>query len=179
MDLNDFEFLLTQYLDGTLSADQRQSVEQRLNADPQAKTLLEQYRKLDQALAMDSTTLEAIRWDRLSAHISDKVDERNSTPIFSFSWLSSAAAVAAMLLVVVGIWKVYLQQPAAHLGSPHPEVAMDVNVPEAAQTTDVVSDISIAAPQDPAVLAKYQTLSADKPVITLVGLSNNSMSPAR
>src|SRR5277367_5197843 len=100
MDPNDFEFLLSQYLDGTLPADRRQLVEHRLSADPGAKAILEQYRKLNQIVAADSPALDAVRWDRLAENISDAVAERNSTPIFSFRWVSSAAAIAAMLLVM-------------------------------------------------------------------------------
>jgi len=171
MDPNDFEFLLSQYLDGTLPADRRQLVEHRLSADPGAKAILEQYRKLNQIVAADSPALDAVRWDRLAENISDAVAERNSTPIFSFRWVSSAAAIAAMLLVIIGIWKVYFQPPP---GSHPEEVAMDVSIPEIAQPADMVVDVSVGRPQDAAVIAKYQSLSTDKPVINLVGLSNTS-----
>ncbi|HTW94715.1 MAG TPA: hypothetical protein VMD30_07985, partial [Tepidisphaeraceae bacterium] len=110
-----FEFLLTQYADGTLSADERAALEQRLAGDADARAELETYRRLNAALRPATEPMAAVRWDRLAERISDAIDERTNRPVYSFAWVGRAAAWAAAALVFLAVgaavWEV--SRPAA------------------------------------------------------------------
>jgi hypothetical protein len=114
----DFEFLLTQYLDGTLSARDIAVVEQRLAVDTRAQAILEEYRKLSQAMSALPRVPE-MRWDFLGEQISKAaraeplpektqvISANTAPPMFSFkrplAWVGAAAALAACALLAVGI----------------------------------------------------------------------------
>jgi anti-sigma factor RsiW len=66
------EFLLSQYADGTLPAEQRAEVELRLAEDEEARSVLAEYRKLDEAL-VTSRGAPAVQWDEFAAQIGDAV----------------------------------------------------------------------------------------------------------
>ncbi len=68
------EFQITQYLDGDLSPDAVAALDQRLADDPEARQLLDEYRKLNNVLAA-APPVPAVNWDRLAAGISASVDE--------------------------------------------------------------------------------------------------------
>ncbi len=63
------EFLISQYLDGSLPAEDCRLLEKRLAADPAARALFEQHKALD--AAMKSLPLPEVHWDRFAQHISD------------------------------------------------------------------------------------------------------------
>ena len=72
--MNDLEFFISQYLDGTLNDADRRSLEARLDADPEAQALLAEYRKLNASL-VSLPQPPAVRWDGLADQISRAVAE--------------------------------------------------------------------------------------------------------
>ncbi len=68
------EFEITQYLDGELPPGAVAALEERLKVDPDAREVLEQYRKLNGVMT-SAVPVPAMNWDRLSARISSAVDE--------------------------------------------------------------------------------------------------------
>lgn len=112
MNLEQLEFQITQYLDGTLSEGQRAALEQRLSADPEARRLLEEHRRVD-ALLKQMPPVPQVNWDALAQHISASVAQQEA-PVrhYSLTWLTrpSRLAAAAALLLATGLAWTLLRQ---------------------------------------------------------------------
>jgi anti-sigma factor RsiW len=74
MNLEQLEFAISQYLDGSLPAAETAALEARLNEDAGARELLEEYRKVDTLLKAPAA-LPVVAWEKLSAHLSNAVNE--------------------------------------------------------------------------------------------------------
>lgn len=61
------QFAISQYLDGTLPADQALALRQRLEVDAEARRVLEEYTALN--VAMKASPLPEVRWDALAQRI--------------------------------------------------------------------------------------------------------------
>ena len=72
MTQEELEFAISQYLDGSLSADETAALEARLKDDAAARQLLEEYRKLD-AMVKSPVGLPEIAWDKLGNHFCEAV----------------------------------------------------------------------------------------------------------
>src|SRR5206468_9447747 len=72
------EFLIAQYADGTLPAEQRDEVEAKLASDPAARLALAEYAQLGSAL-QQSIPLPDVRWDALAEHLSAAVDREETS----------------------------------------------------------------------------------------------------
>ena len=104
MTRDELEFSISQYLDGTLAAAERDALDERLATDAEARAILAEYEAVQSALA--AAPLPDVRWDRLAAEISAGV-AREELPADSYKlsrWFSPAKlAIAASLLVAGGI----------------------------------------------------------------------------
>jgi anti-sigma factor RsiW len=69
MNFQELEFLLTQYLDGSLPPEQRAAVRKILDNDPEARAMLNAYQKLDHLLRSEAP-MPSIEWERLAKRIS-------------------------------------------------------------------------------------------------------------
>jgi anti-sigma factor RsiW len=110
MDAEQLEFAISQYLDGTLPAEERAALEQRLASDAPARALLDEYRRLDTIIKAHGEPIPNVKWDALAEHISAAVDEIAAVPA-ARQWRIRPAvgwmAMAASLLLAVGIgWRV-------------------------------------------------------------------------
>lgn len=117
---DELEFSVSQYLDGTLPADERVALEARLASDTEARAVLEEYRELTAALrrvpALDPPP--AVRWDQFAERISLAVAEQDRLETEQESrryriggWRRVVAplAVAASVLVAAAVgWRVYM-----------------------------------------------------------------------
>lgn len=72
MSRDQLEFQISQYLDGTLSAQQRLELEKQLSSDPEARAFFNEMQRIDQALKT-SMALPPIRWDKLCDGIAASV----------------------------------------------------------------------------------------------------------
>src|SRR5688500_3218703 len=79
---DDLEYLIAQYADGTLPAEQAAGVEAMLRRDPRARQALEAYRSVDAALTdlVGSHPAPQVRWDRLADRISQQVSALSAAP---------------------------------------------------------------------------------------------------
>lgn len=105
------EFELSQYLDGTLSSDERAAIELRLASDSEARAVLNQFRRLDESLRATPPAIPNLNWDLISDQISNSIDrhERESllTPAARAPsrWRDSVRhlALAAALAIASGV----------------------------------------------------------------------------
>src|SRR2546423_15276867 len=110
MTTEQLEFEISQYADGTLPPASRAALEAKLAADAEARALLDEYRKLDAALA-SARAIPALNWDRLatsiSAAVADQADAEESrrATAYRMPWVGvlRGLAVAASLLIAIGI----------------------------------------------------------------------------
>ena len=98
------EFLLSQYLDGTLAPEDRKSLEARLAKDPHLNQKLAEYAQLDELLRT-GMPVPRDEWDDLGDRISSAVADlplpRRRLRFMPF--VPAAAALAACLLLAMGI----------------------------------------------------------------------------
>jgi anti-sigma factor RsiW len=110
----DFEFLISQYADGTLAGDKREAVRVRIESDPVATALLSEFRRIDQML-QTSSPVPSINYDVLQSHISEAIDDARPAvagrigPAFQ-SW-KMWTSVAAGLMIAVGIGNMMHRSP--------------------------------------------------------------------
>jgi len=98
-----FEFRLSQYLDGTLPVDEAAAFFDELSKNPAAMALLDEYRRLDLVLKAQPT--DAINWDGLAEDISAQIDEESRLRLRGVGWFRQPLriAMAASVLLAVGI----------------------------------------------------------------------------
>ncbi len=145
-----FEFRLTQYLDGSLPVDEAVAFFESLSKSPAAMAMLDEYRKLD--LVLKAQSPKAINWDGLAEDISAQIDDesRSRLRIGFFTPLRSAMAAAVLLAVGIGSWFA-LQQPA---GPAAPPVIAQISGPTIEiAAAPVVSQIEIGPASEQAVMS--------------------------
>ena len=107
--MTDLELSITQYFDGSLSPAERAALEKQLEADPQARAMLEEHRKID--VLLKSSPVPQIRWDALAEQISSAVAkveipvEEEPARGYRVSWMRIGVpmAIAASMLIGVGV----------------------------------------------------------------------------
>ena len=104
MTRDELEFSISQYLDGTLGARERDALESGWRRDAEARALYAEYESLQRVLT--AAPLPEVRWDQFAAQISGAV-AREEMPQQSYKigqWLRPARlAIAASVLVAAGI----------------------------------------------------------------------------
>ncbi len=131
-----FEFAISQYLDGTLPESERNALDARLATDSDARAVLAEYRRLDATLRSTSAAIPELRWDTLAEHISASIDhderERLLMPISNAASRSRfrlvPLAAAAAFVLASGIAVLLFQQsnptqPVIPAPSPDSQVA--------------------------------------------------------
>ncbi len=100
------EFAISQYLDGTLPADEEAALVERLATDPMAREIYAEYEKLN-AVVKTAMPLPAIDWSSFSQQVSSAV-EREEAPLKTFklpmAWLGSLVAMAACIAIGFGVF---------------------------------------------------------------------------
>jgi len=151
------EFLITQYLDGSLPERERSELERKLSEDPAAARLMEEHQKLS-GLLCSASPLPPIDWDalelRISAAVAMEVEpvQRHKLPR---AWVGAAVALAACLLLVFGIsslmrrdeapiYPVGVEAAAAIVVGPHAEEA---------RGQPMIAEVTLASASSPATAA--------------------------
>jgi negative regulator of sigma E activity len=100
------EFSISQYLDGTLPADEEAALVERLATDPAARALFAEYEKLN-TVVKSAMPLPEIDWSSFSQQVSSAV-EREDAPVKTFKlpmrWIGSVVAVAACAAIAFGVF---------------------------------------------------------------------------
>jgi anti-sigma factor RsiW len=105
MSPDELEFLISQYIDGTLNPLDRTIVEEKLAIDPAARELLRRYESLNSELKI-SMPLPEIAWDDFAASIQSKtalLDPPIRHYRLTFATMSKFASLAAMIMIAVGL----------------------------------------------------------------------------
>ncbi len=97
----EFEFLLTQYMDGTLPVDEAAAFFEELAKHPAALEMLDEYRRLD--LMLKAQPSEAINWDGLAEDISTQIDEAGRSRLRIFVSSPMRIALAASVAIAIGV----------------------------------------------------------------------------
>lgn len=104
MEREQIEFLISQYVDGTLPASESAALESLLARDAEARELVAEYRQLDAALK--ASPVPAVRWDRFAEHLSQKIaDEPEPVNSYKITFVQRTVrfAIAATILLVSGL----------------------------------------------------------------------------
>jgi len=153
MQRDDLEFLISQYVDGTLVGGKREALEARLKLDPGARAVLTEYRALDAQLK--ALPRLDVRWDSLAEQISVAVAEAEapaqSYRIADYRWANRWVAVAAAVLIAAGTAFVAIRNSTSRT----PKSIAIVN-PES-ETAATVTVIALG-PTEPAVAASTAPL---------------------
>ncbi len=91
---DELEFAISQYLDGTLSAEETAALEAHLAADADVRRLLAEYQKLNLALKA-SPAVPELAWDKLASHLSRTVAEEFEQLEFTISQYVDGTLAAA------------------------------------------------------------------------------------
>lgn len=164
MEQEEFEFLLTRYLDGDLPPRQRAALEERLATDAAARAQLEQFRKLDAALRT-AMPLPPIRWDALANQISSAIAAQ-SVPARNLRlpvrWIGVAAALAACVLLSFALTLHHPNGAAIPPASPPPAAIAQVFGPQVERPAGpTAADVTLGpAPQSASAAATY-AIAAD------------------
>lgn len=108
MTRDELEFSISQYLDGTLAADQHAVLEERLATDAEARALYAEYQSLQGVLTTSLPAMPEVDWDQFAARVSGAVD-REVMPEQSYKisrWIARAPmqfAMAASVLIAGAI----------------------------------------------------------------------------
>jgi len=153
MDLEQLEFAISQYLDGTLPAKERAALLQRIESDPVARELFETHRRIDAELRTGLRT-PAVNWDRLAAQISAHIDRAEEAqapaPTIKLTFVRRVMpfALAASVLIAVGIAAVvYLSSDNAT--QTNPTTVAVIEGPEAERGAGPqVADVSVGPAPD-------------------------------
>ena len=89
---NESEFLISQYLDGTLDAERRRTLARRIEQDPAMARLLEEYRALEQLTRQAAGGVPEVDWEVFAARIEEAIGRGACHP--SVMGISPVPAVA-------------------------------------------------------------------------------------
>src|SRR5687768_15460097 len=102
MTRDQFEFEISQYLDGTLGEAEQAALETRFAADADARALLAEYREIDAALKNRLPRPPALDWENFATRVSAAVAAQpEPAQSYKIGWFRAAAglAVAASVLL--------------------------------------------------------------------------------
>ncbi len=108
-DTQHLEFLISQYVDGTLDAASKKSLEQRMVVDPDSRAAYQEQREVQDVLDDWGNRLPWINWEKFDAELTHRLEKETvggQRITFWRSW-GKAMAVAASLLVAVGVGYVW------------------------------------------------------------------------
>jgi hypothetical protein len=169
----ELEFSISQYVDGTLPPAERESLEHILTENVEAKSLLDEYLRLN--IVLRRSPLPAMNFDALAMSISSAVDDAEEERIAGRyrmpSWVRAAAlplSLAASILIVAGVG---IQAYLAHhsiIPSPsfnHPtasneQMAIEIGPTAPASSGPSQEDVSIgpgAAMNDQPLIVQYSS----------------------
>ena len=183
--MTDLELSITQYLDGSLSSAERTALEKQLDADPAARAMLDEHRKLDALLR--SSPVPQLQWDALANQISAAVAKVEipveAEPVRSnrMTWLRIGVpmAIAASMMIGVGV-AFHFFRPNANLpaGNPAPPAVAVITGPQV-ETTAAPSQVQISvgpaqvASSDDSTLWRYSDDVTSRPAHVTVASGIN------
>ena len=118
------DFLISQYVDGSLEGAGKKSVEQKLVADPEARELYAEHRAVQDVLDDYGSRIPLINWEefdkRLEVRLEAEVRQEQRGSIFRRRMRPVAAAAALLIAAALGYaWHAW----SSHTGQPAPDIA--------------------------------------------------------
>jgi negative regulator of sigma E activity len=152
------EFRISQYVDNTLSAGERTTLEAELEGDDEGRKLLEEYRGLEQ-LMRQAPRMEAVDWDAFAGRVSAAVAEEEidqPSVLLRIGW-GGRLAIAASVLIAIGLGiSLYMMGGKGPAEPDAPVVVAKVEGPAAeAATQPALVRIEVGA-RDEVAGAQYQ-----------------------
>jgi len=144
----DEELAITEYLDGSLSIEERAALERRIESEPGLRAVMEEYRALD-GVVRSAMPMPAVKWDVLAERLSESIDaQAQRKRMYIGNWLKQPMrlAVAAMILIVLGLGILTMIAN----GGKKPELAVEIVGPQEASGAPVAQvefDMSPAVAQ--------------------------------
>src|SRR5256885_987126 len=81
------EFAISEYLDETLSNEERVSLENRIGSEAGLRAMMEEYRALD-GVVKNAMPMPAVKWDVLAERLSDSIDAQSQRQrMYIGNWL--------------------------------------------------------------------------------------------
>jgi anti-sigma factor RsiW len=158
MNSEELEFAISQYLDGNLPPGQAPALEELLRTDPAAQGILNQYKKLNDAVRASSPTLPQVKWDRLAMHLSQTIADHSKPVVYRISFYRPAVrfALAASVLLAIGFfWPRTPASQTPEVSAPSELVVLGPQ-PEPA-TGPMELDVTVGQPPAPEVASAYTT----------------------
>src|SRR2546421_3162861 len=121
------EFAISEYLDETLSNEERVSLENRIGSEAGLRAMMEEYRALD-GVVKNAMPMPAVKWDVLAERLSDSIDAQSQRQrMYIGNWLKQPMrlAVAAIVLIAIGVGILVISRNVNK-----PELAVEIVGPE-------------------------------------------------
>jgi hypothetical protein len=178
----ELEYAISQYLDGTLLPLERNTLEERLAADLEARALLAEYRELNASLK--ALPVPEVAWDDFASQISRSLESADA-PVRSYrigaiSW-TGRLAIAAVLLFATTV-AVYFVRPAGKTLNPtKPQIPQMTTIAEISGPTpqqasgNVVAEINIGPA--PSLAGGYWRTTEDvvaRPTVVLIDTARSA-----
>jgi negative regulator of sigma E activity len=167
MTRDELEFSISQYLDGTLAADQHAALEERLATDAEARAMYAEYQSLQGVLTTSLPAMPEVDWDQFAARVSAAVD-REEVPAQSYKinrWFSRPMkfAVAASVLVAGAIAFTVMRPPGRTNTGPSPEGPTQiVRIDSPAEATGTSPEVAVNPSAQPALVVAIVPPAADE-----------------
>jgi anti-sigma factor RsiW len=183
--MTDLELSITQYLDGSLSPSDRAALEKQLGADPAARAMLNEHRKLDALLK--ASPMPQLQWETLANQISAAVAkveilvEAEPARSNRTTWLrvgGSLAIAASMLIGVSLAFHLFHSHANVPTVNPAPAAVAVITGPQI-ETTSSPSDVQITvgpaqvASSDDSMLWRYSDDVTSRPAHVTVASGIN------
>lgn len=146
---DEIEFLISQHFDGTLDAAEAVKLRAILDSDASAQQLFAEHERLDRVLKASKIDL-GIDQEWLTAEIAGHIDEAQSQTYKIGGWsMFSRLAVAATVMVGVGLGALLLTRNSPQPTQPTLAKTVEVSVPDPAKTDAVaVADVTVGVPSN-------------------------------
>ena len=187
MTRDELEFSISQYLDGTLAADQRDALDERLATDAEARALYAEYQSLQGVLISSQPAMPEVDWDQFASQVSAAIDRAEAPPqSYKISrWFTRPMqfAIAASVLIAGAIGFTLLRpgqtqpggspslsptqivrvdSPAAEAGSASPELAVNA-APSQSQPALTVAIVPPAEDEVRPMVLRYADSVVQRP----------------
>src|SRR5712671_1547160 len=97
------EFAISEYLDETLSSEERASLENRIASEPGLRAVMAEYRSLDDVMK-NAMPMPAVKWDVLAERLSESIDAQSQRQrMYIGNWLKQPMRLAVAAIVLIAI----------------------------------------------------------------------------
>ena len=145
------EILISRHDDPDLTGLERQELDALLEGEPEARAMVEQYRKLDDQLATLADLSSSVDFDRFRDGVNDKLDQlRTRRPVQRLLWRVLVPMSAAAVFLLVALPWMQSLGPRVVEVKPGGHVAIPTDVPRVVQ----VQKTGIIAEANPVVNIK-------------------------